>query len=35
MATETETPAKAKLQQRAAHEIKELLILTVYLCSSS
>jgi hypothetical protein len=27
----TETPAKATLQQRATHEIKELLILTVYL----
>jgi hypothetical protein len=27
----TKTPAKATLQQRAAHEIKELLILTVYL----
>jgi hypothetical protein len=27
----TETPAKATLQERATHEIKELLILTVYL----
>jgi hypothetical protein len=27
----TETPAKATLQQRATHEIKELLILAVYL----
>lgn len=27
----TETPAKATLQQRATHEIKELLILTAYL----
>jgi hypothetical protein len=27
----TETPAKATLQQRATHEIKELLIVTAYL----
>jgi hypothetical protein len=27
----TETPARATLQERAAHEFKELLILTVYL----